>query len=151
MRKVLPEDPQIQRAYADFLAEKSLDVRERQFYLAKAEFLEFEAAREELRSADNALAYLRTEKASELLQSSLDALRRIRFYQDLTGETLIDPEDYKETLGSCWLNLAKCGIEAGQGLKDVLASLEDYLALEDQGLLPERTRILFDREGPDRG
>ncbi len=132
MRKVLPEDPQIQRAYADFLAEKSLAVGERQFYLAKAEFLEFEASREELRSAENALTYFRTEKASELLQSCLNALRGIRFYQDLTGETRIDPEDYKETLGSCRLSLAKCGIEAGQGLQDVLAYLEDYLALEDR-------------------
>ena len=132
MRNVLPEDPQIERAYADFLAEKSLAVGERQFYLAKAEFLEFEGAREELRSAENALSYFRIEKASELLQSCLNALRRIRFYQDLTGETRIDPGDYKNTLGSCWLNLAKCGIEAGQGLKDVLTYLENYLALEDR-------------------
>jgi tetratricopeptide (TPR) repeat protein len=132
MRNVLPKDPRMQRAYADFLAEKSLAVGERQLYLAKAELLEFEAASEELRSAENALSYLRIEQASELLQFCLNGLRKIRFYQDLTREILIDPEEYRNTLRSCWLNLAKCGIEAGQGLKDVQAYLENYLALEDR-------------------
>lgn len=152
MRKVLPDDPRTLRAYADFLAGRSLSLTERQSCLAKAEGLEFEAATENLAAAESALSYLRLEQAEERLQSCLGALRKIRFYQDLVGEKLIDPEQYKDTLRSCRLALAKCGLESGRGLKDVLADLEGYLALESRlSSLNELETYLADRGLVDEG
>ena len=130
IRNALPEDPRLQRAYAGFLASRSMSASERQLYLAKAEHLEFLAAVDELRSAEASLSVSSLERASELLRSCLGRLRGIRFYQDLRREALIDPQAYRTILRSCWLDLAKCGIEAGQALKDVLPDLENYLALE---------------------
>lgn len=131
MRRALPEKPGPQRAYADFLAANSLSVGERQNFLAKAERLEYEAASGNLRSAEYALSHSQIERASGLLQSCLYALKSIQFYQDLTGEMLIDPEEFRDTLKACLLNLVKCGIESGQSLEDLQDYLWASLDLED--------------------
>jgi hypothetical protein len=132
MDKVLPSDAQIYRQYAEFLGEKSLSQEERHEYLAQAELLEFERARREFQSGETQLSPLQAEEALGLFKACQTRLLGIKFYQTLTGKNLIDRNEYDELLKFTWLNLAKCRIERGNELKDVVDELSQYLALEDR-------------------
>jgi tetratricopeptide (TPR) repeat protein len=132
MKKILPEDPQICRMYAEFLGEKSLSVEERQRVLADAEFLEFERAKSEHDSGENAYLYFQMKEALNQFKSCLNILERIKFYQNLTQQNHIDRAEFSELLKSAFLNLAKCRLEQGEEFKDVESYLQKYLALEDK-------------------
>ena len=132
MEKILPEDPQIYRMYAKFLGEKSLSVEERQRVLANAEFLEFERAKSEHNSGENEFLYYRAKEAFNHFKSCLNILEKIKFYQNLTQQNLIDHSEFSELRKSAFLNLAKCRFEQGRELKEVQGYLLKYLALEDK-------------------
>jgi hypothetical protein len=132
MDKVLPSDAQIYRQYAEFLGEKSLSLEERHKYLVQAEFLEFEKARREFQSGETQLSPLQAQEALGLFKASQARLAGIKFYQALTGKNLIGSSEYDALLKSTWLNLAKCLIEQGGVLRDVVEELSQYLALEDR-------------------
>lgn len=132
LEEILPEDGSIYNMYAAFLGERSLSCEERQMYLAKAELLEFERARNEHDSGEGKFQYYLLKKASQDFLSCLRRLERIRFYQNLTGRELIDVEDYLELRKSANLNVAKCILEEGQDFERAQAHLSSYLALEDE-------------------
>jgi len=158
MEKILPDDPQIYRMYAEFLGEKSLSVEERQRVLADAEFLEFERAKSEHDSGENAYLYFQMKEALNQFKSCLNILEKIKFYQNLTQKNHIDRTEFSELLKSAFLNLAKCRLEQGEEFKDVESYLQKYLALEDKvaavsklesflsdrGLISEKLNASFD-------
>lgn len=131
MRRILPEDPYVYRIYANFLGEKSLSLEERQDFLAQAEFLEFEKAKSEFDSGADELLYYEIKKASEHFKTCLNSLGKIKFYQNLTQQELIDYGEFNNLQKSSFLTLAKCLLEEGAELKDVEGDLRRYLALED--------------------
>ncbi|MCK5643627.1 MAG: O-antigen ligase family protein, partial [Gammaproteobacteria bacterium] len=65
MQEILPEQIHVLRLYAKFLGEKSLSADERQRILAEKEFKEFERARQEFKSGENAFMYMHLSKASK--------------------------------------------------------------------------------------
>lgn len=132
MEKILTEDPQIFRIYAEFLGEKSLSLEKRQGALADAEFLEFERAKSEHNSGENEFLYYRMKEAFNHFESCLNILERVKFYQNLTQKNLIDHSEFGELWKSVFLNLAKCHIEEGGELKEVEGYLWKYLELEDK-------------------
>ncbi len=132
MEEMLPEDASIYRMYAQFLGEKSLSSRERQRYLAKAEQLEFERAKDEYISGEREFQYYRLKEASQNFLSSLRRLERTSFYQDLVGQDWINVEEFLELKKSVYLNLAKCYLEEEQDVKQAKNYFLSYLALEDE-------------------
>ena len=158
MEKILPEDPQIYRMYADFLGEKSLSVEERQRTLADAEFLEFERAKSEHNSGENDYLYYQMKEAFNHFKSCLNILEKIKYYQNLTQQNHIDRAEFSELRKSAFLNLSKCRLEQGGELKEVESYLRKYLALEDKvaavsklesflvdrGLISEKLNASFD-------
>jgi len=132
MEKILPEDAQIYQMYAEFLGEKSLSAEERQRILARAEFLEFEKAKNEYNSGENEFLYFRVKEALEHFKSCLNRLEKIKFYQNLTQQNLIDRSEFGRLRKSVYLNLAKCHLEEGGEWKEVEGNLRKYLLLEDK-------------------
>jgi len=132
MEEMLPEDASIYRMYAQFLGEKSLSSEERQRYLAKAEWLEFERAREEYISGEGEFQYYRLKDASRSFLSSLRRLERINFYQNLISQEWINAEEFLELKKSVYLNLAKCILEEGKDFKQAEGYLRSYLAVEEE-------------------
>ncbi len=132
MEEILPEDIEVYRFYAQFLGEKSLSMEIRQNILAKAEFMEFERAKSQYRSGENAFLYFRWNESIKHFKSCLDTLKRIDFYQNLTHQKLIDISEYYNLNKSVRLNLAKCLIEEGKELKEAEEYLRMYLGVEDK-------------------
>ena len=146
MEKILPEDPQIYRMYAKFLGEKSLSLEERQRVLAGAEFLEFERAKSEHNSGENEFLYYWVKEAFNHFKSCLNILERIKYYQNLAQQNLIDLSEFSKLRKSAFLNLAKCRLEEGGELKEVEGYLRKYLALEDKvAAVSELESFLRDR------
>jgi len=132
MEEMLPEDASIYRMYAQFLGEKSLSSEERQGYLARAEQLEFERAKDEYISGEGEFQYYRLKEASRSFLSSLRRLERINFYQNLVYQEWIDVEEFLELKKSVYLNLAKCTLEEGKDFKQAEGYLRSYLAVEEE-------------------
>lgn len=132
MGKILPEDSGVYRLYAQFLGEKSLSCEVRQNILTQAEFLDYEKARNEYSLGQSEFQYFRIREAFNHFNSCLNILRRIKFYQNLTQNRLIDPLEFEGILRSVYLNLAKCLIAEGKKLEDVKGYLRSYFVLEDE-------------------
>ena len=130
--RLLPDEPGVYRAYARFLGERALSLERRQQAIAKAEYLEFGKAKAEYDAGENALFYYRAADSAGHFQTCLEWLGNIRFTQDITGQRLIDPDDYMNLKKSVHLNLAKARIEQGSSLKDVETDLESYLEIENR-------------------
>lgn len=90
IRQIIPKKPDFYHMYARFLGEKSLSLEERRDVLVEAEFLDFEHARMRHESGKAFLFAYQFEKAQGQFRICLNILKRIRFYQDLTGQNLID-------------------------------------------------------------
>jgi tetratricopeptide (TPR) repeat protein len=118
IEKLLPEDAQVYRQYAQFLGERSLSLEERNKYLAQAELLDFMKAKSEYQSGHFELA--------------LNLLEGIRFYQSPLGRNEIGQSEFSELKRSVYLNLARHCIEKGAGLSECGDYLTQYLNLENQ-------------------
>lgn len=146
LEEALPEDPKIFRAYANFLGEKSRSTAKRHEYLSKAEFLEYEETRSQLQAGETALLYFRLNEAYDHFYNSLTKLQGIRFYQNLLTSRPIDEKEFLQLKKSVLLNLTKCRIYLGAGLKDVKDYLQAYLELEtDNYVLGELESFLEER------
>ena len=132
MDRILPEDSDVYRLYAQFLGEKSLSTEVRQQKLAQAEFIDYEKARVMYDSGQYKFKYYRLKEASNHFRSSLNLLKKINFYQDLTDQILINPLEFKELQKLLYLSLAKCGIEQNEDSEKVEEYLYSYLFLEDK-------------------
>lgn len=133
MHAVLSRDPQVYRAFTEFLGEKSLSLEERQKYLAQAEFLEFRMARNVFNAGEYAHFSYQLNEAQDRFRNCLSLLGKIRFYQALvTPQNLIDMSEYNRLRKLALLNLTKSLLEQDQGLKDVESYLWEYLIREDR-------------------
>ena len=161
MEMILPEDVRVYRRYADFLGEKSLSLAERHKFLAKAEFMDFEKAREEIEQGDIALFHYQIQKAIGHFRKALDLLRGIKFYQSLSAQNLFNKTEFNELMKTGWLNQIRCRVEEGVKLTELENDFFQYLALEDQpkeigdletylrnrGILPQQPARSFDDLG----
>lgn len=146
IEKILPADAQVYRQYAEFLGEKSLFLEERHKYLALADILDFARAKSEFQSGEMQLGRFQTEEAFGHFKTSLDLLGGIRFYQASVVKDSISNSEYTDLLKSTLLDLAKCRIEEGAGLSEVVTYLSQYLSLEDRtAKIGELERYLRDR------
>ncbi len=130
IEKILPEDQHIYRMYADYLGERSLSLEARQRNLAKAEFLEFRRAKEKYKEGEKEFYSLRLEEAFNHFKSCLNILRRIKFYQNLVSQNLINSSEFNNLKKKALILLAKCVIERKKNLKEVEGYLLDYLSME---------------------
>jgi len=132
MERILPEKSWVFKMYARYLGERSLSVEERQRFLAEAELLDFKQAREEHERGENDYFTYQMESAYSRFQRCLDVLSRVHFFQRLTNQSLIDPEEFNEVQKSAHLYLVKSGLAAGRGFDEVEGDLMAYLSREDK-------------------
>jgi len=130
MYRIIPENSVLLRLYGKFLGERSLSLEERRKVLARAEYLDFIRAKEEYRIGESNLQFMQIEDALKHLQLSRNMLRNIQFYQDFTGDKLIDHEEYRSLWYLSGLYLAKAKIEDGAELKEVEQNILDYVQFE---------------------
>lgn len=161
MDKILPVDASLFQIYARFLGYRHLSIEERQRFLARAELLEYERAKHEFDLGEREFQYYRLRDASRHFKESLVILDRLALYQNLTGENLINIEEFKNMKKSVCLSLAKCLLEEGREFKEALVYLREYLNLEERvssigelesylqwrGLIKEDLRAGFDDLG----
>jgi hypothetical protein len=132
LEKILPNDPNGIRIFADYLGERSLSLEMRHDLLAKAESMEFERARMNFQIGENEFLYYRLDNAVSRFNACLRILDRIRFYQSLTTQILFDTSEYYQLKRKCYLNLIKCQLEGGKSVKDVEELIVAYLSIEDR-------------------
>ena len=131
MEEILPREPDSYRLYAQFLGERGLSLEERQNKLARAEYLEFNSAKEGFVGGERAYRSYRMKDALSRYQFSMDMLMRIKFYQNLTDQKLIDPSKFKDLQKSLYLGLAKAFIQLSRNLDEAKDFLRSYLELEE--------------------
>jgi len=129
---IIPEETRFFRIYAEFLGEKSLSRDERVRYMMMAEQMEFQKADMECAEGNKELAYFQLNAASGYYKECLRRLGRIRLYQDLGEENLIDPQEFRDLNKNVNLRLAKVLIRQGSPLSEVEDYLREYLVLEDK-------------------
>ncbi|MFC2141373.1 hypothetical protein ACFLR7_00380 [Acidobacteriota bacterium] len=127
MERILPQTVEAYRMYAKFLGERSLSLEERHKWLARAEVMEFNRAKNVFRAGKNAYAYYRLNQAEKSFEECLGILDRIRFYQDLISQDLITASDFDELRMSLHLNLGKCRAGMGKELKEFKNHFLEYL------------------------
>jgi len=132
LEQLLPQDSAVCRLHADWLGEKAIFIEQRQRSLAKAESMEFEEAKAECQAGEGEAFYYRWGKAEQQFTACLNRLKRIRFYQDLVAQKLVDDSEYIRYRQLSLLGLAKCRLEQGKKLSEVEDLLREYLALEDK-------------------
>ncbi len=132
MEKIFPANADACRQYGQFLGEKELSLAERQRVLAKAEGLDFDRAKREFELGDRAFQLFQFGDAFNRYQWCLGILKGIRFYQDLGGEKIIDPAEYRSLLKATYLVMAKSRLEEGRPFEDALPFLQSYVELEDE-------------------
>lgn len=130
MDKILPAEPDVYRSYAQFLGERSLSLEERQQKLSQAEYMEFINAKKTISLGEQDFHFFRLKSALDKFQSALSVMMNIRFYQNLSGEPLIDDSEFESAKKSVYLNLAKCLIERTGKLEEARPYLRKYLELE---------------------
>ncbi len=130
MDKILPDNANYLKMYADFLGEESLSLDERKKVLAHVDQLRFSTAKKEYESGENVFYYYNFQEARNHFEHCLRVLERLRYYQTLTQQKLIDPLEVKDLQKSTYLNLGKCLLEEGQELKEFEEYFYSYLNLE---------------------
>jgi len=146
MEKILQEDADAFRLYAQFLGEKSLSLEERQKMMARAEFLDFERAKSECHLGQREFQLFHIKEAFSHFLFCLETMRKINFYQNLIDSQQINLSEYKTFLKSVYLNLAKCRLEETRKLEEAEGYLRSYLALEDEvGSIGELQTFLQER------
>lgn len=128
---IFPHEPRAYRQYAQFLGERSLSLEVRQSKLARAEFWEFAEAKRAYGVGQREYRLFRMRRAMERFRTGLGTLYRIKFYQSLTGEELIEPEEYETLTKSVLLGLIKGTVQRTRSLKEAERLLRVYLGLEE--------------------
>jgi len=131
MGQILPDNPQILRAYARFLGERSLDLGERQRVMAKAESLDLRFAKDQFTEGENQLRYYRVARAEPHLRNCLRILDRIHLYQGVAGMSQIDVAEMANMRRTAHLDLAKCGLMQGKTLKELEEHLFAFLKMAE--------------------
>ncbi|MFC2166909.1 AMIN domain-containing protein, partial [Acidobacteriota bacterium] len=131
MEDILPEEAGVYRTFAQFLANRKLSIEERHKKLAQAEFMEFNSAKNSFVKGEREAQSRNVNQAISLFNASLKAIENLQFYQNLTGETLIDLLEVHEYKKSLYLNLIKYLVIQSGDLKEAEIYLRKYLDLEN--------------------
>ncbi|MFC2157726.1 hypothetical protein ACFLT9_07820 [Acidobacteriota bacterium] len=123
INSILPQDSIVYRRIAEFFGAKSLSLEERHSKLAQAEYLEFLGALDSFKSAQDSLRLRRITTAFKQFKSTLKTLDRIKLYQNLDGQILIDPQRYGILYRSAQLGI----IQSLANTKDRFSELKFYL------------------------
>lgn len=132
MEKVLPMDLAVYRLFAQYLAEKSLAREERLKLLTTAESLEYDQAKSVYDSGQREFQVYNLKEAFDFFRTSLEIIQKIKFYQNLLGQSLIDPLEFKALERNIYLGLAKCKIEETRRPEEAIGFLRPYLAIEEK-------------------
>ncbi len=131
MEDILPKESGVYRTFAQFLAERKLSIRERHKKLSQAEYMDFVSAKNSFIEGERQTQLQNVIRAISLFRSSLKTIENIRFYQNLTGESLIDLAEFYNYKKALYLNLAKNQIVKSGDLKEAEIYLRKYLDLEN--------------------
>jgi tetratricopeptide (TPR) repeat protein len=134
IREILPEDASVFRLYADFLAEKSMSLEERQRALVVVESKEFEAAKKLYREGMENYRRYRLKEAQNKFKSSLRLLDRIYLYQNLSGRTDIDTEEWIDLRKGLYSNLLRSSVDLDSPVSEVREYLRLFLEVEEDEL-----------------
>lgn len=147
INKILPEEPEAFRRYADFLGGRSLSLEERLEKLTKAESMEFKEAKDRYTQGQREASVYHMKNAVRHLSSSLTNLDKIKFYQSLVGEKFIDESEFSRLRKSVLLGLIKLKLQRTEELKEAEKHLKAYLEIEDEELeIEELEKFLMDRD-----
>jgi len=130
MEKILPDDVSVLEMYADFLGEESLSMEARKKVLAHVDQLRFSLAKSQFESGEQSFYYYRFQEARNYFEHCLRLLERVKYYQTLTQQKLIDTSEVNDLRKSTYLNLVKSSLEEGYELVEVEEYLYSYLNLE---------------------
>lgn len=128
---ILPREPGVYRTFAQFLAERNFSLSERHKKLAQAEHMDFLRAKNSFTEGERQAQLQNVNRAISLFSGSLKTIENIRFYQNLTGETLIDLPEFNRYKKNLYLNIAKNQIIKSRNLKDGETYLRKYLDVEN--------------------
>jgi len=131
MEDILPKEPGVYRTFAQFLAERKLSISERHKKLAQAEYMDFTSAKNSVAAGVRQSQLKNLNQAIKFFRESLKTIENIHFYQNLTGETLIDLTEFTNYRKALYLNLAKDHIIKSGDLKDAETYLRKYLDMEN--------------------
>ncbi len=147
MDEIIPKTKWAYNIYAKYLGERSLDLQERFKFLARSDYIDFQAALEEFKDAENDYFYRRIRTAQDKFIACLGRLERLRFYQDLTQTKLIDISEYNSIHKSCILHIIKCLTDTGAEKSDIWPYLSKFLDFENElGALSDLENLLI-RQG----
>jgi len=144
MDDILPKEPGVFRTFAQFLAERKLSIGERHKKLAQADYMDFTSAKDSLAEGERQSQLKNVNRAISFFRESLKAIENIRFYQNLTGEILIDLTEFTNCKKAIYLNLAKNQIIKSSDLKDAEPYLRAYLDMEDNSAEIGALKIFLD-------
>ena len=128
---ILPEESGVYRTFAQFLADKKLSINERHKKLSQAEYLDFKSALKSFSEGERQARSRNVDRAIGAYRESLKTTENIRFYQNLTDQTLINSAEFTDTQKALYLNLVKNQIIKSGELEDAEIYLRKYLDLEN--------------------
>ncbi len=131
MENILPKESRVYRIFAQFLAERKLSMSERHKKLSQAEYMDFVSAKNSFTEGERQTKLQNVNRAISLFRESLKTIENIRFYQNLTGDVLIDLSEFYNYKKNLYLNLAKNQIIKSGDLKEAEIYLRKYLDLEN--------------------
>ncbi len=140
---ILPREPGVYRTFAQFLAERKLSLSQRHKKLAQAEQMDFLRAKNSFTAGERQAQLQNVSRAVTLFRESLKTIENIRFYQNLTGETLIDLPEFNQYKKNLYLNIAKNQIIKSRNLKDGETYLRKYLDVENNATEIGALEIFF--------
>jgi len=131
MEEILPEESGVYRIFASFLAERKLSIKERQKKLSQAEYMDFLSVKNSFTNGERQVQSQNFDRAISFFREGLKTIDNIRFYQNLTGETLIDLSEFNNYKKALYLKLAKSLIIKSGDLKEAESYLRKYLDIEN--------------------
>lgn len=131
IEKILPVEAKMYRLLAEYLGRRGIKHELRLQKLAQAEKMEFDRARRLYYRGIEAIKIGQFKRGEQSFQEAQALLRRIKFYQTLSSEQLIDEEDYLEMIKELSRTLAFLRLSKGDELTSVRGELEKYLKLEN--------------------
>jgi len=131
LNKLLPQDARLYRVVADYLARRGIKHELRLIKLAQAEMMEFDQARRLYFQALNQAQISQFRRAEQAFQEAYGLLQRIKFYQALIGEKLIEESDFYVFSKEIKKNIAFLRLSRGENFSSVKTLLLSYLDEED--------------------
>jgi len=131
VRQMLPEDPELYRMYAQFLADRRLRLEERHEMLAEAEKLDLQRAKMRLRVGERFMRDFRYKEAGEQFTICLSRLNGIKFYQVLVEKEEFPLDGWRSVRKTACLKLGMCILEKEGRWEEAEPFFRLYLEMEE--------------------